>query len=310
MTVRPRRSVLYMPGSNARAIEKARELPADGIILDLEDAVAPEAKVMAREQIRKALEKGGFGDREVFVRINGLDTRWWVDDLHAVADVRPDAVLVPKISDPHQLQDLAARIVDMGTDPHIRVWAMMETPLAMINVGAIAAAAHDSETRLSGFVMGTNDLAKDTRARIVPGRAPMLPWLMTCVAAARAFGIDILDGVYNDLGNAEGFAEECRQARDLGFDGKTLIHPRQIEVCNDAFSPAPEEVEAARKIIAAFDLPENQGKGVIQIEGRMVGPWVREAEDCWQRTLATHRKTILRLDLRGVVVIDQAVWGV
>ena len=270
MTVRPRRSVLYMPGSNARAIEKARELPADGIILDLEDAVAPEAKVMAREQIRKALEKGGFGDREVFVRINGLDTRWWVDDLHAVADVRPDAVLVPKISDPHQLQDLAARIVDMGTDPHIRVWAMMETPLAMINVGAIAAAAHDSETRLSGFVMGTNDLAKDTRARIVPGRAPMLPWLMTCVAAARAFGIDILDGVYNDLGNAEGFAEECRQARDLGFDGKTLIHPRQIEVCNDAFSPAPEEVEAARKIIATFDLPENQGKGVIQIEGRMV----------------------------------------
>lgn len=270
MTVRPRRSVLYMPGSNARAIEKARELPADGIILDLEDAVAPEAKAMAREQIKNALEKGGFGDREVFVRINGLDTRWWVDDLHAVADVRPDAVLVPKISDPHQLQDLAARIVDMGTDPHIRVWAMMETPLAMINVGAIAAAAHDSETRLSGFVMGTNDLAKDTRARIVPGRAPMLPWLMTCVAAARAFGIDILDGVYNDLGNAEGFAEECRQARDLGFDGKTLIHPRQIEVCNDAFSPAPEEVEAARKMIAAFDLPENQGKGVIQIEGRMV----------------------------------------
>jgi citrate lyase subunit beta/citryl-CoA lyase len=259
-----------MPGSNARAIEKARELPADGIILDLEDAVAPEAKAMAREQIKNALEKGGFGDREVFVRINGLDTRWWVDDLHAIAEARPDAVLVPKISDPHQLQDLAARIVDMGTDPHIRVWAMMETPLAMINVGAIAAAALDSETRLSGFVMGTNDLAKDTRARIVPGRAPMLPWLTNCIAAARAFGIDILDGVYNDLGNAEGFADECRQARDFGFDGKTLIHPRQIEACNDAFSPAPEEVDAARKTIAAFDLPENQGKGVIQIEGRMV----------------------------------------
>jgi citrate lyase subunit beta/citryl-CoA lyase len=259
-----------MPGSNARAIEKARELPADVIILDLEDAVAPEAKAMAREQIKNALEKGGFGDREVFVRINGLDTRWWVDDLHAIADARPDAVLVPKISDPHQLQDLAARIVDMGTDPHIRVWAMMETPLAMINVGAIAAAALDSETRLSGFVMGTNDLAKDTRARIVPGRAPMLPWLTNCIAAARAFGIDILDGVYNDLGNVEGFADECRQARDFGFDGKTLIHPRQIEACNDAFSPAPEEVDAARKTIAAFDLPENQGKGVIQIEGRMV----------------------------------------
>jgi citrate lyase subunit beta / citryl-CoA lyase len=270
MTVRPRRSVLYMPGSNARALEKARELPVDGVILDLEDAVAPEAKGVARELIKKTLQKGGFGDREVLVRINGLDTRWWVDDLHAVADCRPDAVLVPKVSDPHQLQDLAARIVDMGTDPHIRVWAMMETPLAMLNVAAIAGAAQDSETRLSGFVMGTNDLAKDTRAHIVPGRAPMLPWLSNCVAAARAFGLDILDGVYNDLGNAEGFAAECRQALDLGFDGKTLIHPKQIEVCNEAFSPAPEEVAAARKIIAAFDLPENQGKGVIQIEGRMV----------------------------------------
>ena len=169
-----------------------------------------------------------------------------------------------------QLQDLAARLVDMGADPRVRVWAMMETPLAMLNVGEIADAALDSETRLAGFVMGTNDLAKDTRARIVPGRAPMLPWLMTCVAAARAYGLDILDGVYNDLGNAEGFAAECRQARDLGFDGKTLIHPRQIEPCNEAFSPAPEEVEVARKIIAAFDLPENESKGVIQIDGRMV----------------------------------------
>jgi citrate lyase subunit beta/citryl-CoA lyase len=259
-----------MPGSNARALEKARELPADGLIFDLEDAVAPEAKAMARGLIKQALQKGGFGDREVLVRINGLDTRWWVDDLHAVADCRPDAVLVPKISTAHQLQDLAARIVDMGTDPHIRVWAMMETPLAMLNVGEIAEAALDSETRLSGFVMGTNDLAKDTRARIVPGRAPMVPWLANCIAAARAFGIEILDGVYNDLGNADGFAAECAQARDLGFDGKTLIHPKQIEACNAAFSPAPEEVAAARKIIAAFDLPENAGKGVIQIEGRMV----------------------------------------
>src|SRR5215469_16973073 len=269
MTVRPRRSVLYMPGSNARALEKARDLPADVLILDLEDAVAPEAKATARGLIKKAVQQG-FGDREVLVRINGLDTRWWVDDLHAVAECRPDAVLVPKISDPHQLQDLAARIVDMGTDPHIRVWAMMETPLAMINVREIAAAALDSETRLCGFVMGTNDLAKDTRARIVPGRLPMLPWLMSCLAAARAFGLDILDGVYNDLGNAEGFAEECRQARDFGFDGKTLIHPRQIEPCNEAFSPTPEEVEAARKIIAAFDVPENENKGVLQIDGRMV----------------------------------------
>ena len=270
MTVRPRRSVLYMPGSNARALEKARELPADGLILDLEDAVAPEAKAQAREAIVKALHNGGFGSREVLVRINGLDTRWWVDDLHAVAEAKPDAVLVPKISDPYQLQDLAARIVDMGTDPHIRVWAMMETPLAMLKVAEIAAAALDSETRLAGFVMGTNDLAKDTRARIVAGRAPMLPWLMSCVAAARAYGLDILDGVYNDLGNAEGFAAECRQARDLGFDGKTLIHPRQIEPCNEAFSPTAEEVELARKTIAAFDQPENKDKGVIQIDGRMV----------------------------------------
>jgi citrate lyase subunit beta/citryl-CoA lyase len=270
MTVRPRRSVLYMPGSNARALEKARELPADCLILDMEDAVAPEAKGQAREAIVKALQNGGFGSREVMVRINGLDTRWWVDDLDAVALAKPDAVLVPKISDPAQLQDLAARIVDMGTDPRVRVWAMMETPLAMLNVGEIAAAALDSETRLTGFVMGTNDLAKDTRARLVPGRAPMLPWLMNCVAAARAYGLDILDGVYNDLGNAEGFIEECRQARDLGFDGKTLIHPRQIEPCNEAFSPSPEEVVAARKMIAAFDLPENENKGVIQIDGRMV----------------------------------------
>jgi citrate lyase subunit beta / citryl-CoA lyase len=270
MTVRPRRSVLYMPGSNARALEKARELPADCLILDLEDAVAPEAKVQARHAIVQALQKGGFGDRDVMVRINGLDTRWWVDDLDAIAAAKPNAVLVPKISDPAQLQDLAARIVDMGTDPHIRVWAMMETPLAMLNVGEIAAAALDSETRLSGFVMGTNDLAKDTRARIVPGRQPMLPWLMNCVAAARAYGLDILDGVYNDLGDEKGFTEECRQAVDLGFDGKTLIHPKQIAPCNEAFSPSPEEVATARKMIAAFDLPENENKGVIQIDGRMV----------------------------------------
>ncbi|HEY2529556.1 MAG TPA: CoA ester lyase [Xanthobacteraceae bacterium] len=270
MTVRPRRSVLYMPGSNARALEKARDLPADGFILDLEDAVAPEAKALARDLVVKSVRNGGFGDREVLVRINGLDTRWWVEDLNTVALAKPDAVLVPKVSNSHQLQDLAARIVDMGADPHIRVWAMMETPLAMLNAAEIAAAALDSETRLAGFVMGTNDLAKDTRARIVPGRAPMLPWLMNCVAAARAYGLDILDGVYNDLGDAEGFVEECQQARDLGFDGKTLIHPRQIEACNAAFSPTAEEVAAARKMVAMFDLPENENKGVIQIDGRMV----------------------------------------
>jgi citrate lyase subunit beta/citryl-CoA lyase len=258
-----------MPGSNARALEKGRDLPADCLILDLEDAVAPEAKLQARDAVVKALQKG-FGEREVLVRINGLDTRWWVEDINAAAAVRPDGVLVPKVSSPRQLQDLAARLVDMGTDPHVRVWAMMETPLAMLNVPDIAAAALDSETRLAGFVMGTNDLAKDTRAHLVSGRAPMVPWLMNCVAAARAYGLDILDGVYNDIGDADGFAAECRQARDFGFDGKTLIHPRQIEPCNAAFSPSAEEVETARKIIAAFDLPENENKGVLQVDGRMV----------------------------------------
>jgi citrate lyase subunit beta/citryl-CoA lyase len=269
MTIRPRRSMLYMPGSNARAIEKARELPADGVILDLEDAVAPDAKAQARELVVQALQKGGFGGREVLVRINGLDTAWWRDDL-AVAAAGPDALLLPKVSTPEQLRELARHFVGVGAEARIRVWAMMETPLAMLNARDIAAAALDPATRLAGFVMGTNDLAKETRARIVPGRAPMLPWLTACVAAARAYGLAILDGVYNELGDLEGFSAECRQARDLGFDGKTLIHPQQIAPCNAAFSPAPEEVAWARKIIAAFDLPENAGKGVIQIEGRMV----------------------------------------
>jgi citrate lyase subunit beta/citryl-CoA lyase len=269
MTIRPRRSMLYMPGSNARAIEKARELPADGVILDLEDAVAPDAKAQARELVVQALQKGGFGGREVLVRINGLDTAWWRDDL-AVAAAGPDALLLPKVSTPEQLRELARHFVGVGAEARIRVWAMMETPLAMLNARDIAAAALDPATRLAGLVMGTNDLAKETRARIVPGRAPMLPWLTACVAAARAYGLAILDGVYNELGDLEGFSAECRQARDLGFDGKTLIHPQQIAPCNAAFSPAPEEVAWARKIIAAFDLPENAGKGVIQIEGRMV----------------------------------------
>ena len=282
MTIRPRRSVLYMPGSNARAMEKARTLPADAVIFDLEDAVAPDAKAQARELIVQALKQGGFGRREVLVRINGLDTAWWRDDL-TVAAAKPDAVLVPKISTPEQLREVAKHLVGVSAEADIRIWAMMETPLAMLNAREIAAAAREDGTRLAGFVMGTNDLAKDTRARLLPGRAPMLPWLMNCVAAARAFGIDILDGVYNDIGNAEGFAAECAQARDLGFDGKTLIHPQQIAPCNEAFSPTAEEVAWARKIIAAFDLPENAGKGVISIDGRMVE---RLHADMGRRTVA------------------------
>ncbi len=282
MTIRPRRSVLYMPGSNARAMEKARELPVDAVILDLEDAVAPDAKAKARELIVEALKNGGFGRREVLVRINGLDTAWWLDDL-AVAAAGPDAVLVPKVSAPEQVRQVAKHLTGVRATENVRIWAMMETPLAMLNARDIAAAALDADTRLAGFVMGTNDLAKDTRARILPGRTPMLPWLMICVAAARAFGLDILDGVYNDLGYAEGFAAECAQARDLGFDGKTLIHPQQIAPCNAAFSPNDDEVAWARKIIAAFNQPDNAAKGVIQIDGRMVE---RLHADMARRTVA------------------------
>ena len=270
MTSRPRRSVLYMPGSNARAIEKARTLPADAVILDLEDSVAPDAKADARKQVVDAVTAGGFGAREVIVRVNGLDTPWHVDDVTAAARAAPNAILVPKISTADQLDAIGQRLFDLKAALRTRVWAMIETPLALFNILALAAEAHDSETRLAAFVLGTNDLAKETRARIVPGRAPMVPWLMSCVAAARVYGIDILDGVYNDLGNAEGFAQECAQARDMGFDGKTLIHPNQIAPCNAAFSPSVDEVAQARKIIAAFDLPENKSKGVVQIEGRMV----------------------------------------
>jgi len=283
MTVRPRRSVLYMPGSNTRAIEKARTLPADAVILDLEDSVAPEAKAAARQQVMDAVAAGSFGPREVVVRINGLDTQWWLDDLNAVAKAEPDAVLVPKVSSPNHLEDVAERLVDISADQKIRVWAMMETPLAMLNARDIATAASDVETRLAAFVMGTNDLAKDTRAKIMPGRAAMLPWLMNCVAAARAFGLDILDGVYNDLSNADGFARECSEARDMGFDGKTLIHPNQIGPCNAAFSPTTEEIAQANKIIAAFDLPENKDKGVVQLDGRMVE---RLHADMARRTVA------------------------
>jgi citrate lyase subunit beta/citryl-CoA lyase len=270
MNIRPRRSVLYMPGSNARAIEKARTLPADAVILDLEDSVAPDAKAAARQQVMDAVTAGSLGAREVIVRINGLDTQWWLDDLNAVAKAKPDAVLVPKVSSPDHLEDVAERLVDISADQKIRVWAMMETPLAMLNARDIAAAARDVETRLTAFVMGTNDLAKETRAKITPGRTAMLPWLMNCVAAARAFGLDIIDGVYNELADADGFARECSEAREMGFDGKTLIHPNQIAPCNAAFSPSAEEVAQAQKIIAAFDLPENRDKGVVQLEGRMV----------------------------------------
>ena len=270
MIIRPRRSVLYMPGSNARAIEKARTLPVDGIILDLEDAVAPDAKVAARDQVAAVVKAGGFGAREVVIRVNGIESPWHADDMAAAAHAGPDAILVPKVGTVEALERIGQRLLDMKVGLKTRVWAMIETPQAIFNIDALAAEAHDSETRLGGFVMGTNDLAKETRARIVPGRQPMLSWLARCLLAAHAHGIDILDGVYNDIGNAEGFAAECAQARDMGFDGKTLIHPSQIEPCNAAFSPSEEEIAQARKIMAAFDLPENKDKGVVSLDGRMV----------------------------------------
>ena len=280
-----------MPGSNTRAIEKARTLAVDAIILDLEDSIAPEGKAAARKQVSDAVTAGGFGPRELIVRINGLDTTWWLEDLDAAAKAKPDAVLIPKVSSPSQLEDVAERLVDISADHRIRIWAMMETPLAMLNAREIAAAADDVETRLAAFVMGTNDLAKETRAKITSGRAAMLPWLMSCVAAARAYGLDILDGVFNDLADAEGFAHECAQGRDMGFDGKTLIHPNQIAACNAAFSPSEEEVAQARKIIAAFELPENRNKGVVQLDGRMVE---RLHADMARRTVAIAQAIAVR----------------
>lgn len=268
--IHPRRSALYMPGSNARALEKARELPADVLILDLEDAVAPDAKEAAREQVCAAVKTGGYGRRELVIRVNGLDTPWFKADLAAAADAGPDAILIPKVSSPETLQQVGTLLEGLWAAPGIRVWAMVETPLAILDIERIARAARDRRTRLSCFVMGTNDLAKETRARFLPGRGPMLPWLTSTLLAARAHGIDILDGVYNDIKDEAGFLAECEQARDLGFDGKTLIHPAQLGPANAVFAPDEAELVRARAVIAAFDQPENAGKGAIQLDGRMV----------------------------------------
>jgi citrate lyase subunit beta / citryl-CoA lyase len=283
MMIRPRRSVLYMPATNARAIDKARSLPVDGIIMDLEDAIAPEAKEQARAQAIDAVKQGGFGSREVFIRINGLDTPWAMDDLTAAAHAKPDAILVPKITSAHMLDMIGTRLLDLAADQRIRIWAMIETPLAILHIDQIAAAAKDVETRLAGFVIGSNDLVKEARGRIVPGRAPLIPWLATSVAAARAYGLAILDGVFNDFEDAAGFEAECVQGRDMGFDGKTIVHPRQVDTCNAVFSPSEEELAEARKIIAAFDQPENSDKGVLRIDGRMVE---RMHADMARRTVA------------------------
>ncbi len=270
MSLRPRRSCLYMPGSNARALEKARALPADVLILDLEDAVAPDAKATARNQVAEAVKAGGFGKREIVIRVNAPQTPWGPDDMIAAAQAAPDAILVPKVSTPGDIMMAAKAMREAGAPETTRLWAMMETPLAMLNADSIARTAADPASRLSVFVMGTNDLAKETRARLTPGRPSMLAWLSTCVAAARAQRIEIIDGVYNDFGNEAGLRAECEQGRDFGMDGKTLIHPNQIGPCNEIFAPSADEVEWARKIIAVFAEPANAGKGALQIEGKMV----------------------------------------
>ena len=270
MSIRPRRSALYMPGSNARALEKARSLAADAVILDLEDAVAPSAKEVARAQVAAAVSAGGFGRREVVVRINGLGTEWGRADIEAVAAAGADAILIPKVSSPGEIMMAARDIAQAGAPEKTRLWAMIETPQAILALDSIARTARDPNSRLDVFVMGTNDLAKETRARLVPGRAPMLAWLSLAIAAARANGIDVLDGVWNDLSDEAGLRAECEQGRDFGMDGKTLIHPGQIAVANEIFAPSQAELAFALRLVAAFDEPENKGKGAISLDGRMV----------------------------------------
>jgi citrate lyase subunit beta/citryl-CoA lyase len=268
--IRPHRSLLFMPGSNARALEKARSLPADGLILDLEDAVAPDAKSKAREQIAAAIAAQGFGKREILIRTNAVDTPFWSDDVAMAARAKPDGILVPKISTLDDLHTIGSQLKQIGADPSVRVWAMIETARAVLDADQLSSAAHDPHTRLAGFVFGPNDISRETRIKMQPGRAAMIPMITHCILAARAHGVEILDGPYSDIGNLEGFAAECMQGRDLGFDGKTLIHPSHIEACNAIFTPPPEDVAEARKIIAAFALPENASRGAIQLDGRMV----------------------------------------
>jgi citrate lyase subunit beta / citryl-CoA lyase len=281
--IRPRRSLLFMPGSNARALEKARNLPADCLILDLEDSVAPDAKAKAREQIAAAIAAKGFGKREIWIRTNSLDTPWWKDDAAMAKQAQPDGILVPKISTVDDLNAIGVRLAEVGADPSIKVWAMIETARSVLDADKLAACARDPRTRLAGFVFGPNDISRETRIRMLPGRAAMIPMITQCILAAHAHGLEMFDGPYSDFSNVDGFAQECAQGRDLGFDGKTLIHPGQIDACNAVFTPPAEEVAEARRIVAAFDLPENAARGAIQLDGRMVE---RLHADMARRTIA------------------------
>jgi citrate lyase subunit beta / citryl-CoA lyase len=281
--IRPRRSPLFMPGSNARALEKARNLPADVIILDLEDSVAPDAKGLARDQIAQAIAAKNFGKREVWVRTNSLESAWWTDDVAMAGKARPDGILVPKVSSVEDLKAIGDRLSAINADPSIKVWAMIETARAVLDADRLAGASHDPKTRLAGFVFGPNDIARETRIRMMPGRAAMIPMITHCILATRAHGLEIFDGPYSDFSNVDGFGQECTQGRDLGFDGKTLIHPGQIEACNAIFTPPAEEIAQARKIITAFELPENASRGAIRLDGQMVE---RLHADMARRTIA------------------------
>ncbi|QKE83965.1 CoA ester lyase [Arthrobacter sp. NEB 688] len=263
-TYRPRRSVLYMPSSNERALEKAKTLPVDGLILDLEDAVAPDDKPKARENACAAASSGEYGHREVTIRVNGLGTEWHDADLEAACAAGPDGIVVPKVGSAQEVRDLVAAMERHGVPDRTRLWAMVETPGAVLDARAIASASD----RLAVLVLGTNDLVKELQARFVPGRAPLLTALSTVLLAGRAAGVAVLDGVFNDVRDARGFAAECREGRDLGFDGKTLIHPGQVDPCNTAFAPSEEEVEDARGLLAAWEA--GAGRGVVTHRGRMV----------------------------------------
>lgn len=266
VTLKPRRSLLYMPGSNARALEKAKSLAADGIILDLEDSVAADAKQSARAQVCEAARAGGFGKREVVIRVNSLDTLWGGDDIVAAAASGADAMLLPKVDGPRDVLTAEAILEGAGAPAAMAIWCMMETPLSILNAADIAGAG----PRVACLVMGTSDLTKELTARHTPERLALLTSLSTCVLAARAHGLGVIDGVYLDLSDDAGFEAVCRQGRDLGFDGKTVIHPRQLEPANRLFGPGADQIEHARRVIAAFAEATAQGKGVVLLDGQLI----------------------------------------
>ena len=268
--IRPRRSVLYMPGANERALEKSRMLAADALILDLEDSVAPDAKADARAKVVAAVKEGGYGRREVVIRPNALETAWGTADILAAAAAAPDAILIPKVQHPGDIISAAKILKSVNAPEKTKLWAMMETPQSVLHAADIAAVGADPENRLVCLVMGTNDLLKESRARALQDRFAVVPWLAMTVVAARAYGLDIIDGVYNDFRDEAGFRRECEHGRTLGMDGKTLIHPSQIAPCNEIFSPSEEEINWSRTIIRAFEEPENRVKGVITVDGKMV----------------------------------------